>query len=219
MQPLSIKQGQWFGRLIVIEEVERQGKARCFRCECTCGRIKDVRLDHLIAGKIISCGCYTRDRITKHGMHKSSVYKRWNEMRQRCENPNNSGFKNYGGRGIKVCERWHDFTNFIADMGMPSHPKLELDRIDNERGYEPGNVRWGTEVIQVRNQRKRQNCTSRYRGVCWFAKRDKWRAEIKVGPRRRWLGDFENEDDAARAYDLVARLYKGFTLNFPSEGD
>jgi len=212
---ISIKEGQRFGRLTIVEELDRPDRYRRFRCECDCGRITDARLDHLTGGKILSCGCYAQQRRTKHGMWKSSVYKRWNQMLQRCNNSNDKQFHSYGGRGIKVAERWHKFENFIADVGMPSNPRLELDRIDNNHGYEPGNVRWTTEVVQVRNQRKRANCTSRYRGVCWNSKQHKWQAEIKVAGRRRFLGHFDAEDDAARAYDSIARLHQGFTLNFP----
>ena len=219
MRAIVIEEGQRFGRLIIVEEIDRQDHWRRFRCECDCGRIVDVRLSHLTGGKILSCGCYARDRRTKHGMYGSSIYKRWNEMLQRCNNPNSNGFANYGARGIKVCERWHKFENFLADMGMPENPALELDRIDNERGYEPGNVRWATEVVQVRNQRKRRDCSSRYRGVCWNKKRRLWQAEIKVAGRRRHLGMFSTEEDAGRAYDSVARLYNGFTLNFPATGE
>lgn len=74
-------------------------------------------------------------------------------MRQRCQNPNADKFKHYGGRGIRVCDRWQSFENFFADMGHPPTPKHELDRMDNEGHYEPGNVRWATRKQQVRNTR------------------------------------------------------------------
>jgi hypothetical protein len=92
----------------------------------------------------------------------SPLYKRWQHMLQRCENPNHHSYRNYGGRGITVCERWHKFENMLEDIGEPPHAKATLDRIDNNRGYEPGNTRWVT--IKVQNRNRRSNFMVAYNG-------------------------------------------------------
>ena len=94
----------------------------------------------------------TISRSTTHGMSKTLIYKVWGQMIQRCENPKVLGYKNWGGRGISVCERWHKFENFYADVGDP--PKgLTLDRINNDGNYEPTNWRWATRKEQTNNSR------------------------------------------------------------------
>jgi hypothetical protein len=221
MRRTKIKEGQRFGRLVYIQDGdgENNGRRSAF-AECDCGKVIEVRLSHLTGGQIQSCGCFRRDLFSRHKMSRSKIYKRWAAMLDRCRNLNAPNYRHYGGRGIQVCERWNDFACFLADMGMPPAEDSELDRVDNNLGYEPSNVRWANASIQLRNQRKRPDCSSQYRGVSSTIRHGKikWIAGIKVGPRRRYLGIFATEEEAARSYDAVARLYRGFTLNFPTEG-
>lgn len=86
-------------------------------------------------------------------IHKSSEYACWVSMRTRCNNPNHPKYKSYGARGIKVCERWDSFQNFIADMGLKPHPSLSLERKNNNEGYNPDNCKWGTTEEQSNNKR------------------------------------------------------------------
>jgi len=118
---------------------------------------------------------------TTHGMTHSMIYSRWAGMLQRCTNPNSSGYKDYGGRGIKVCTRWAKFENFLADMGVPSDPKMQLDRFPNTDGdYEPGNVRWATTMQQSDNK-------TRTRKLTFDGKTMTIREWGELGPIPRWL--------------------------------
>jgi hypothetical protein len=150
-------------------------------------------------------------------MSKTPTYQSWCDMRKRCENPRNKSYPDYGGRGIKVCARWHKFKNFLADMGTRPSPEHEITRIDNDGDYALGNVAWSDDAVaQNRNRRKQKNATSRFRGVDWW-NGYAWRARITIKEgETRDLGLFDSEEAAARTYDAAARLHRGFVLNFPS---
>jgi hypothetical protein len=168
--------GRRFGRLVVEAEapsrVEPSGKrASMWTCRCDCGDVVAVRGKCLRRGVTQSCGCLHREllaqRFTTHGATKggqtSPEYRAWKEMLKRCYNPHVVYFKNYGGRGITVCQQWRDsFQVFLADMGSRPGKGYSVDRIDNDKGYEPGNCQWATRAKQSRN--KRNNHWVTYKG-------------------------------------------------------
>lgn len=155
--------GKRFGRWTVIAAADVDGRQQSqWECRCDCGTVRVVPGDNLKAGRSTSCGCFRREvvgeRFTTHGGTETSEYASWKAMKQRCLDPNRINFKNYGGRGITVCERWRDsFENFLADMGPKPTPEHSIDRWpDNDGNYEPTNCRWATDSEQQRNTRRQR---------------------------------------------------------------
>lgn len=156
--------GDVYGRLLVEHRVENdsRGKAQ-WRCRCSCGTLLTVPAFQLARGSVKSCGCLRRDlartRIKsihghQEGGTKTPTYLSWDNMIQRCTNPNRDCYADYGGRGISVCDEWRSFSNFLADMG--ERPEgTSIDRINNDGDYEPSNCRWATRSQQNNNQRAR----------------------------------------------------------------
>lgn len=159
--------GQTFGRLTVIERagVNRRRQIT-WRCQCACGTVVVAPSLPLRDGRTRSCGCLQRElqsaRARTHGASKTPEYRAWKGMLTRCTNPRRAQWKDYGGRGIRVCERWAEsFEAFLSDVGPKPHPKAELDRRDNDGNYEPGNVRWTSKDEQSVNKRTTRFVTFR----------------------------------------------------------
>ena len=151
--------GQCFGRLTVIEFVTMQKSKSIWRCRCECGAIKEVKGNHLKSGETLSCGCLRdeqrslRAKTHGHSAKRSGEYVVWASMKTRCLNPRHSSFPRYGGRGIKVCDRWMRFELFLADLGPRPSTSHTLERIDNNKDYEPDNCCWVPRAWQQRNTR------------------------------------------------------------------
>lgn len=155
--------GRKFGRLTAVSVVSWERPAR-WLCRCECGSETIVRSAQLSSGKTKSCGCLrnekTAQRNFKHGYavrgQKPPEYNVWHHMIQRCNNHNNNRYEDWGGRGIKICDKWvDDFEAFYADMGKRPSANHSIDRINNDGDYEPGNCRWATPKEQSSNRRKR----------------------------------------------------------------
>ena len=175
---------------------DKHGK-RLVACTCRCGKEGVVRPFTLVnRGKVKSCGCLRKinaGRLNlRHGLSRTPEYKVWAWMISRCENRNAAPFGRYGGRGIRVCERWRrSFFDFISDMGRRPAPSLTLERADNSRGYEPGNCYWATRKQQNRNTRANHLLT----------------LEGRSQPMAAWA-----EEIGIRQNTLLARLKRGWSV-------
>lgn len=152
-----------YGRLTLLTCLEL--KHTTWKCRCDCGNEVKVWASQLASGGTKSCGCLKKDRDIlwgkkdknrqTHGMHGTPEYGAWTGMKQRCYNPKNKYYKDYGGRNIKVCKRWlNSFENFYTDMGPRPDNQHSLDRINNDGNYKPNNCRWADWFVQANNRRK-----------------------------------------------------------------
>lgn len=148
--------GQKFHDLTVLGHAPSIKRRRYFVCLCVCGSTTVTTGTRLRSGKTKSCGCRRarnmRAVATKHGWAGHPLYVRWVQMHNRCYDPRHNRYYRYGARGIRVCDRWHDFNLYLADVHAGYVPGLTLDRIDNDGHYEPGNMRWASYRVQARNR-------------------------------------------------------------------
>lgn len=159
-------EGQVFKRLTVIGYAgvkSATNRQATWLCRCDCGTYITALSADLRSGDSTSCGCLSRERTRRrncsHGLSHTPAYRAWAGIIQRCRNPQSKAYGHYGGRGIKVCERWFRFENFYADMGDAPSPKHSIDRIDNDGDYTPENCRWATWLEQSNNKRMNRQVT------------------------------------------------------------
>ncbi len=148
-----------------LNRIEDGGRKGFGKYRCICGEIKELQDYKVRSNHTKSCGCLRNEGPpkglrTKHGKHKTAEYAVWHHMKQRCYDKNYPSYSEWGGRGIKVCERWREsFENFLADMGERPSKDHSIDRKDNDGDYEPGNCRWATRQQQHRNKRNTRSLT------------------------------------------------------------
>ena len=157
--------GQTYGKLKVVKFSHIEKNLAIWVCECSCGNVVKVRGSNLRSGLTKTCGCSRLDNkrliaaVTKHGQYGKPIYRTWQSIIARCDRPSHKSYKDYGGRGITVCDSWRKFANFYADMGdRPAGTTIE--RIDNSKGYEPGNCEWQDAQHQARNRRNGRYLTA-----------------------------------------------------------
>ena len=169
--------------------------------ECQyCGKEFETQVSNVKRGNTKSCGCLRGDA---HGLRSNRFYDTWYNMLRRCNNLESINYKNYGGRGITVCDEWLDVTNFIA-WAESTHPNTEgmsLDRIDNDKGYSPKNCRWVDRTTQALNRRKMRTNTSGYVGVYSGVIKDGWYAKVGSNNKLINIGSFKTKEEAAQARD------------------
>lgn len=199
--------GQRFGRLVVVEQAGRNDlKKVLWRCQCDCGNLTVVTSGCLVTGNTTSCGCYLQEKITKHGGWKNASYNTWRAMLRRCYNPHDKDYPRYGGSGITVCARWHNYRNFVADMGEPVGAET-LDRKNPYGNYELDNCRWADLPTQARNIRVRKDSESGHIGV--NRRGSRWLAEITAQKKKYYAPLKDTLEEAVAARKELERLHWG----------
>ena len=211
------KEGDKFSRWTVIQaNYPTKKKGQHCLCACDCGNTKVIRSTSLFHGETRSCGCLKKEiqanRKRTHGMERTPIYQRWCAMKSRCNNPNSPNYKNYGGRGILLCNEWHDFENFLSwAMSNGFDESLTIERINVNGNYEPNNVTWATNKEQANN--RRDNVLIESNGETKTMAQWEEKLEIRKGRMWAWKDRKRNIERLARSqnghiYSVFAK-YKG----------
>jgi len=197
--------GQRFGRLLVVEQAGRNNlKKVLWKCQCDCGNQTTVTAGSLVTGGTVSCGCYLKERITKHGGWKKASYNTWRAMMRRCYNQNDKDYPRWGGCGVTVHTPWHDYATFAAEVGEPEGAET-LDRADTSGNYVPGNVRWANPTVQARNIRTPKTSKTGVTGVLFHNNR--YYAAITVKKKKFYSKAFCTVEDAVAARKELERTH------------
>jgi len=203
--------GRLFGsRTVLARAGSAPSRAALYLCRCVCGREDTVLGASLRKGSSIRClscsASQTANRKT-HGLSKTSIYASWKSMIARCSMPSNPAYKDYGARGITVCDLWKDpkvFHEWSINNGW--RPGLSIDRLNVNAGYSPDNCRWATRTQQRENvQLLTKANKSGYRGVSKKTGRNQWLARVTVNKKMLHIGHFASAQEAAKAYDAYVR--------------
>ena len=213
--------GNTYGRLKVVELAGKNSKGKLlWRCECKCGNEAVIIGENLKTRVTTSCGCYRKEvevvAGVTHGLSRKNgktdrVYSIWLDMKKRCSNPKNKEYKNYGGRGIRVCNDWaSDYVKFYEWAMINGYSdKLTLDRIDVDKNYGPDNCKWSTWIEQGRNKRLSPKNTSGVSGVTYKKQRALFIVRIGVAGKRIFIGEYKTLDEATKARKEAELKYWG----------
>ncbi len=188
------------GMHYLTKNSKRKHRLGLYKCGY-CGEEFRALTNKVKRGELKSCGCFAKASKTTHGVSRHRLYNTWKDMMRRCTNPKASNYKHYGARGIKVCEGWLDARNFINWAEATHIEGRSLDRIDNDKGYNPENCRWADATTQALNQRIRNTNKSGFVGVSWKIRSYKWVASISIANIKTNLGYFNTLEEAVEARD------------------
>ena len=188
------------GMLFPTETSKRKARYGMYICPYCNIAFKTLHQD-IKTGHTKSCGCHKENTTKTHDLSNNKFYQTWKGMMNRVYNKQHRSYKNYGARGITVCQDWHDIATFIKWAEENYVEGTTLDRRDNSNGYSPENCRWANATTQNLNKRIQTNNTSGYRGISWSKQKNKWKADISIHKKTKTIGLYATALEAAEARD------------------